>query len=153
VVVTTNAGSAAEPREIPDAEPAPYRSNATAVPIDPLKPATSTVSVKRTSAAEVANRIDELVFRQLETLQLKLAPLSSDHMFVRRVNLEVIGTLPTADEAADFLDDLDPGKRAVLNDGLMDRPEFGDYWRMEWSDGRVERGNRLLRPATRSWIT
>src|SRR5581483_1966113 len=45
-----------------------------------------------------ANRIDELVFAQLERLKIPPANPCSDAAFVRRTYLDVIGTLPTAQE-------------------------------------------------------
>ena len=53
---------------------------------------------------------------------------------MRRAYLDVIGTLPTAKEASQFLEDQDPKKRSALIDRLLDRPEFADYWAMKWSD-------------------
>ena len=48
--------------------------------------------------------------------------------------LDVIGTLPTPEEASQFLADQDPDKRAALIDRLLERNEFADYWAMKWSD-------------------
>ena len=48
-------------------------------------------------------RIDELVFGRLRQLDIQPAHLCSDGVFVRRVYLDVIGTLPTAEEAREFL--------------------------------------------------
>jgi hypothetical protein len=53
---------------------------------------------------------------------------------VRRVFLDVIGTLPTADEAKTFITDKNPEKRRALIDDLLTRDEFADYWAMKWSD-------------------
>ena len=60
--------------------------------------------------------------------------ICSDAVFVRRVYLDVIGTLPTPAEVRTFLADRDPKKRTVLIDRLMARPEFADTWAMKWSD-------------------
>ncbi len=79
-------------------------------------------------------KIDELAFAKLQQLKIEPANLCSDGVFVRRAFLDVIGTLPTADEARDFLDSKTPDKRAVLIDHLLQRPEFADYWAMKWSD-------------------
>ena len=79
-------------------------------------------------------RIDELVFAQWQRLGIEPANLCSDEVFVRRAYLDVIGTLPTAEEAAEFLRERDPGKRSALIDGLLERSEFADYWAMKWSD-------------------
>ena len=58
-------------------------------------------------------RIDKLVLKKLKQLAITPPPLCSDAVFVRRVYLDVIGTLPTAQEAWDFLQDHEPDKRAA----------------------------------------
>jgi len=80
------------------------------------------------------SKIDELVFAKLKELKIEPANPCSDGAFVRRVYLDAIGTLPTAEEARSFLDDEDPDKRTKLIDELLERPEFADYWAMNWSD-------------------
>ena len=80
------------------------------------------------------NQIDELVFRKLKELNLPPANVCSDAVFVRRACLDVIGTLPTAQEARAFLLDPRPNKRGALIDRLLARDEFADYWAMKWSD-------------------
>jgi hypothetical protein len=81
-----------------------------------------------------AATIDDLVFARLKRLGIQAAPRSSDAVFVRRIYLDLIGTLPTPDEARAFLADQDATKRARLIDHLLERPEFADYWAMKWSD-------------------
>jgi Protein of unknown function (DUF1553)/Protein of unknown function (DUF1549) len=78
--------------------------------------------------------IDARVFDRLQRLDIPPANLSSDAVFLRRAFLDIIGTLPTAQEASDFLADPAPAKRASLIDRLLDRPEFADYWAMKWCD-------------------
>jgi hypothetical protein len=78
--------------------------------------------------------IDKLVFARLAKLGVRPAHLCSDSVFVRRVYLDAIGTVPTAQEAADFIKDTRPDKRRILIDALLDRPEFADYRSMKWSD-------------------
>lgn len=80
------------------------------------------------------NTIDALVFARLKRLGIRAAPLSSDAVFIRRVYLDAIGTLPTADEARAFLADRDANKRSQVIDRLLEREEFADYWAMKWSD-------------------
>jgi len=81
-----------------------------------------------------AGKIDEMVFARLKKLGLQPSPLCSDAVFVRRVYLDVIGTLPTVAEARQFLLDHNPGKRRLLIDRLLQRDELADYWAMKWSD-------------------
>ncbi len=80
------------------------------------------------------NSIDEAVFADLSNLGLAPANLCSDEVFVRRVFLDTLGTLPTAREAKEFLDSHDSRKRSALIDELLQRPEFADYWAMKWCD-------------------
>ncbi|MFZ5829488.1 MAG: DUF1553 domain-containing protein [Planctomycetota bacterium] len=78
-------------------------------------------------------RVDQLVFAKLAASRIKPV-LCSDAVFVRRAYLDVIGTLPKADEVRAFLRDTSPSKRAKLIDRLLERPEFADYWSMKWGD-------------------
>ncbi|MCE9603271.1 MAG: DUF1549 domain-containing protein [Planctomycetia bacterium] len=89
--------------------------------------------VKFTRPPEV-NFIDRLAWDKLERLGIEPSPLSDDAGFVRRVYLDVIGTLPTAAEARSFLADKAADKRAKLIDQLLARPEYADYWTMRFSD-------------------
>ncbi len=79
-------------------------------------------------------KIDELVFARLQKLGVTPAHVCTDAVFVRRVFLDVIGTLPTAAETGEFLKDKSPSKRAALIDRLLTRDEYADYWGMKWSD-------------------
>ena len=80
------------------------------------------------------NKIDELVSARWQVLNLTPAQLCSDAVFVRRIYLDVTGTLPTAAEAQSFILDKNPGKRAALIDRLLARDEFADYFAMKWGD-------------------
>jgi hypothetical protein len=78
--------------------------------------------------------IDQLVFNKLKRLGIQPASSCSDAVFVRRAFLDIIGTLPTAQETSEFLQDRDPHKRSALIDRLLERDEFADYWAMKWGD-------------------
>ena len=80
------------------------------------------------------SQIDKLVFDRLDKLDIQPANICKDAVFVRRVYLDVIGTLPTAQEARTFILDKDPNKRNILIDRLLERDEFADYWAMKWGD-------------------
>ena len=79
-------------------------------------------------------QIDRLVFESLTRAGIEKANLCSDAVFVRRVYLDTIGTLPTASEAREFLLDRKPEKRQDLVEELLRRDEFADYWGMKWCD-------------------
>jgi hypothetical protein len=78
--------------------------------------------------------IDAPVRAALKQRGIEPAALCSDEVFVRRIYLDVIGTLPEADAVRDFLQDKRPDKRALLIDRLLDREEFADYWSLKWCD-------------------
>jgi len=80
------------------------------------------------------SEIDKLVFGRLKQLGVERANLCSDGVFVRRAYLDVIGTLPTAQEARTFILDEDLNKRRKLIDRLLDRKEFADYRALKWGD-------------------
>jgi hypothetical protein len=80
------------------------------------------------------NFIDGLVYRKLRKLNVLPSETCDDADYLRRVYLDVIGTLPTPDEARRFLDDKRPDRRARLVDELLDRPEYADYWALKWAD-------------------
>jgi hypothetical protein len=81
-----------------------------------------------------ANFIDRLAWDNLARLGISPGGPADDATFLRRVYLDTIGTLPTAEEARAFLADPNSDKRARLIDRLLERPEYADYWAMRWSD-------------------
>jgi hypothetical protein len=78
--------------------------------------------------AKRQNVLDGPLFEKLAELRIPPSPGCSDEEFLRRAFLDTIGTLPSAAEAAAFLDDKSPDKRAKAADALFERPEFVDYW-------------------------
>ena len=82
----------------------------------------------------LANEIDRLVFAKQKDLQLNPAPLANDAVFLRRVYLDTIGVLPSADESRAFLDSRDPARRAKLIDKLLERDEYAPFWALKWAD-------------------
>lgn len=83
---------------------------------------------------EEKNFIDKHVGDKLVRLGIPPSDPIDDAVFLRRVSLDAIGTLPTAAETRRFLKDTDPAKRSRLIDNLLSRPEYADYWAMKWAD-------------------
>jgi hypothetical protein len=104
------------------------------------------------------NYIDDHVFAKLRTLRMNPSDLCSDELFVRRAYLDLLGILPTPEEARAFVNDevaaadgtrrtFAPAaetasassrrrlqKRARLIDQLLERPECADFWAVKWAD-------------------
>jgi Protein of unknown function (DUF1553)/Protein of unknown function (DUF1549) len=85
-------------------------------------------------AFRARNAIDRAAQAGWKNEGLSPARPCSDEVFVRRVYLDVIGTLPEPRAVVEFLRDRRPGKRALLIDRLLDRDEFADYWAQKWGD-------------------
>lgn len=80
------------------------------------------------------NRVDELVAAKLRKVGIHPSALSDDEQFLRRVSIDLIGTLPTPEEVREFLADTRPDKRARKIDALLERPEYVLYWATIFSD-------------------
>jgi hypothetical protein len=80
------------------------------------------------------NFLDPLVLEEWRQLGVAPAPLADDAEFVRRVFGDLIGTLPTPEEARTFVADPSPDKRSRLIDRLLERPEYVDFWAVKWGD-------------------
>jgi len=86
------------------------------------------------AAVPQQNFVDELVLRKLQKMRTPPSSLASDAQFVRRVYLDLIGTLPSPVEARDFLANSRPDKRQQLINSLLDRPEYSRFWAQKWGD-------------------
>src|SRR5438876_3389311 len=75
-------------------------------------------------------------FTQKKWQQLGLVPseLCSDAQFIRRVSLDITGTLPTPAEVAAFVNSKDPVKRDKLVDSLLEKPEYSYFFANKWAD-------------------
>ena len=80
------------------------------------------------------NYIDTLVHNKLRKLRMEPSEVCSDQEFIRRVSLDIAGTMPTRGEYELFVADTDPQKREKLIDELLQRKEFVDIWVMKWAE-------------------
>lgn len=80
------------------------------------------------------NSVDRFIDAKLKTLRMNPSPVVDDNTFVRRAFLDLLGMLPTADEARHFVFAHDEKKRSKLVDQLLERPEFADHWALKWAD-------------------
>lgn len=88
-----------------------------------------------------AGFIDDQINKTLQKLHISPAPRASDAALVRRLYLDLIGTLPEPDEVSAYLGDNRADKYARLVERLFQRPEFVDYWSYQWGDLlRIESG-------------
>ena len=88
-------------------------------------------------------RIDELVVQKLRKVGIVQSDLSSDAEFLRRVSLDMIGTLPTAVEVEAFLVDKAADKRPKKIDELLERPAYAAWWATRFSDWTGNNAGKL----------
>jgi hypothetical protein len=81
-----------------------------------------------------ANFVDEAVYAKLRRFHIVPSALASDGEFLRRVCLDLTGTLPPVGRVREFLASKDPGKRDKVIDALIGSPEVVDYWTFRFSD-------------------
>ncbi|MFQ5809728.1 MAG: DUF1549 domain-containing protein, partial [Armatimonadota bacterium] len=95
---------------------------------------TMVLPFERAEWATPMSPIDARVLATLRERGIEPANPCSDAVFLRRVYLDVIGTLPQPLALPQFLVDRRPDKRAALIDVLLEREEFADYWALKWCD-------------------
>lgn len=98
-------------------------------PLKPRRPELPPVTEGR------ENPVDRLVDAYLAEHTLPRPDPADDATFLRRVHLDLIGLLPTAEEARAFLADTDPDKRAKIVEALLARDlDYADHWLTFWND-------------------
>lgn len=80
------------------------------------------------------NYIDTLNHAKLRKLRIIPSEVCSDEEYLRRVFVDITGTMPTVEDHDLFVVDTDPLKREKLVDQLLQRKEFVDIWVMKWAE-------------------
>jgi hypothetical protein len=82
----------------------------------------------------LAKRIDEEINKKLTSEKIPASPKADDAEFLRRIYLDLTGTIPPADKAAAFIDSSDANKRAKLIDELLAGEGFGRHMADIWDN-------------------
>jgi hypothetical protein len=103
------------------------------------------------------NGVDRATAKKWRELNISPSELCSDEVFIRRVSLDLTGTLPGAAEVLAFVADNDAKKREKLVDKLLETPEYAYFFANKWADIlRVKRRNQADRAygtfAFHTWI-
>jgi hypothetical protein len=97
------------------------------------------------------NYIDTHVHNKLKKLRIQPSPVCGDEEFLRRVTIDVTGTLPTVEEFNRFMKDTSPDKRTKVVDDLLTRKEFVEIWLMKWAELLQIRTNQNI--STKSMLS
>jgi len=81
-----------------------------------------------------STRLDELVVGKLRKLGIVPSELCTDAEFLRRVSIDMTGTLPTPGEVKAFLADPSPNKRNAKIEELLQRPTYAAWWATKLND-------------------
>ena len=98
------------------------------------KPSHSSIFEKSSENFVCINAIDEIVLRNLKAKGISPAKCASEAVMLRRVYLDLTGTIPTAQEAKDYLDDNSPDKYRKLVYRLLASDNFNIYTTMRLGD-------------------
>ncbi len=125
-----------------------YDSAVISVPV--MRPV-SQLTGDRYPSVPTPTKIDEHVVTKLKKLGVVPSELCTDAEFIRRVSLDLAGTLPTAAEVEKFLADPSPNKRAEKVEQLMDTPAYAAWWTTrlcDWTGNNDTKFNNfgVLRP-------
>ena len=83
---------------------------------------------------ETPTRVDELVVKKLKKLGIVPSAPADDAEFLRRVSLDITGTLPSAEEVRRFLADSSSNKRSKKIDELLETPAYAAWWTTKFND-------------------
>lgn len=103
------------------------------VPVPVIRPVTDLVGDKYPKLA-AKTKVDELVIEKLRKLGVVPSEVCTDAEFLRRVRLDLTGTLPTAKEVEAFLADESTNKRAKKVDELLETPAYAAWWSTQLCD-------------------
>jgi len=82
-----------------------------------------------------AHPIDRVLDGWLADKGAPTPPVADDATFLRRVTLDLVGMLPSAEEARAFAADRRPDKRTLLVRSLLARNvDYADHWMAFWND-------------------
>ena len=99
-----------------------------------------------TTTSEPLTKIDRHIATKLRKLRITSSPQCSDEVFLRKVRLDLTGTLPTAGEVRQFLADDEPQKRSQKIDELLNCDEYATWWATWLCDLTGNNEGEILEP-------
>ncbi len=102
---------------------------------------TTPVPASKLDPAGLARFIDQQVTQRLAEEKVNPSPLADDAEFLRRVSLDLTGTIPSAERTLAFLNDTDPAKRARLIDELLGSSDYGKHQADIWQAMLMPKGS------------
>ena len=103
------------------------------VPIPVMLPVSEFAGSKFPAVA-THTKVDELVVDKLRKVGIIPSAVCNDAEFLRRVSLDLTGTLPTPEAIRQFTADSSAGKRAAKIEELLQTPAYAAWWTTKFCD-------------------
>jgi len=84
--------------------------------------------------------IDQQIRQGWQDNEIEASAAASDEEWVRRIYLDLLGRIPTMEEAGKFLADESPRKRSVLVEELLENEDYVRNFTTVWSNNCIGRG-------------
>jgi len=98
--------------------------------------------------------VDALLAKAWAARGVTPSAAADDATFLRRVYIDVVGTIPPPEKVTAFIADASPGKREKLVDELLGSPTYAEHWADYWEDELIgqARAQDIDRFALRLWL-
>jgi hypothetical protein len=98
--------------------------------------------------------LDKLLEAQWAKAGVTPAPRADDRTWLRRLWVDVLGTLPPPETVKRFAADAAPDKRTKMVDEVLASPQWARHWTDYWDDELMgtARGGDIDRAAFRAWL-
>ncbi len=106
----------------------------------------------------LSKRIDEHLSKTWKKAKVTPAPKANDHVFFRRLNLDLVGRIPDLIDLDDFLSNEDDDKRWMWVDRLLDDKSFqhprhfANVWRNLILGNQTNVQFQFLMPSFEAWL-
>ena len=106
------------------------------------------------SAAEIVAFIDNQLRQGWTDNEVKPSARASDAEWLRRVYLDIIGSIPPIEVVEAFLKDRDPNRRTRMIETLLDDPGYARNWTTIWTNLLIGRRTprRTSRPGMQKFL-
>jgi hypothetical protein len=84
--------------------------------------------------------IDQQIRQGWQDNEITASAAATDEEWVRRIYLDLLGRIPTMEEARKFLADESPRKRSVLTEELLEHEDYVRNFTTVWSNNCIGRG-------------
>ncbi len=126
--------------------------------ISGLAAATAAIAIfsgtSRAQSSLTPQQIDHMIRAEWKQQEIVPSAPVDDAGYLRRIYIDITGSIPPASAAEDFIADHSPDKRARAVDSLLDSPGYANQWTNYW-DGvlmSTARSQVIDRGAFRQWL-